>query len=861
MPTSELTLLPHQSQAINKITTCDKQQLHILYHAPGTGKTILVLKALDEMLAKNTDVYICIVTPEGLDLSWKNDLLTFKKNLAHLQQKASLTSDESHNIDNDDTITGEYDSYRLHEGVNYIPYSKFYTLQFYRTLKDVHTKCILVFDEAHYIYPILRSETLLETDRITKKQQTIRKIYRTLFHECHKIILCTGTPLYNSMIDIAVLLNFCHGRRDKLDNHFISETPDGLNMKYRISGSIQSLFDFSYKHLGTIAEILGMIACLLFSIISVAKGISLVHEVWKSVSTFDILKEYFPSLFYIREVSKGVQDFSNSQYLFNMLTNMVTTKEIPQKGILSTVGDSLSRLHSFALSEKLMSYYTTFNMVLVGWNMFTSVSRFVQSNRIDMKKFVEDNGKYFHTYFPEKSTSDASRDIVIPTPNIKYVYIGNDQFHYTQYALFSQKKEFQKIDTRDFSLVDFLQSERYDEDLYLEETEPLSDQEYLYKMRLVGNTSYTWIGKRFHKKQRASDKETNSDAMWELQQHTYDVFTQDFGSITDHRDFNSTKFSTALRYVRGFYRDHIYIPIVYSNFDYWGFQAFSAYLNLNKVHHIIISPETTKDNNFLKYTQLTKHELQDKFKVIVQCVLLHPSMIEGLNFTLNPALIVLEMPEGYGKQEQLYARVLRTYSGHISTYPDQTQRPTDNDGNHKDEINKQIVQLMAGDYPVNADRLFQRKAGLTLFNSYGWSCRFFYILISGFTPDNIYSIARDGAKKDLESILRPLPAVATSTFKIPEFLEKIFLFASQSKSYENFGEFLDRFQHSIGSNCPDECIRICNIKQHFMMEDAKKELIRQPNPNCIEQQMRFTQKINYPRKAGKLRSRKSKRQF
>ncbi len=43
------------------------------------------------------------------------------------------------------------------------------------------------------------------------------------------------------------------------------------------------------------------------------------------------------------------------------------------------------------------------------------------------------------------------------------------------------------------------------------------------------------------------------------------------------------------------------------------------------------------------------------------CVLLHPAVMEGASFTHNPAMIVLEPVNGVGKQDQVYARVLRAY--------------------------------------------------------------------------------------------------------------------------------------------------------------------------------------------------------
>ncbi|MDA7573762.1 DEAD/DEAH box helicase family protein [bacterium] len=50
------------------------------------------------------------------------------------------------------------------------------------------------------------------------------------------------------------------------------------------------------------------------------------------------------------------------------------------------------------------------------------------------------------------------------------------------------------------------------------------------------------------------------------------------------------------------------------------------------------------------------------------CVLLHPALIEGISFSHAPSMHVLEVPEGFGKTEQIYARVLRyIYDNNVGT--------------------------------------------------------------------------------------------------------------------------------------------------------------------------------------------------
>ena len=41
------------------------------------------------------------------------------------------------------------------------------------------------------------------------------------------------------------------------------------------------------------------------------------------------------------------------------------------------------------------------------------------------------------------------------------------------------------------------------------------------------------------------------------------------------------------------------------------------------------------------------------------CVILHPKLIEGVSFPMAPTMHVLEVPDGFGKTDQIYARILR----------------------------------------------------------------------------------------------------------------------------------------------------------------------------------------------------------
>lgn len=139
-----------------------------------------------------------------------------------------------------------------------------------------------------------------------------------------------------------------------------------------------------------------------------------------------------------------------------------------------------------------------------------------------------------------------------------------------------------------------------------------------------------------------------------------------------------------------------YLPIFYSNFDEYGFRLFSAFLTQRGYYHLLIDPSDDSatrlkllDAANLPYRRLqlnpaTNHyesvrddeEIEQRLNlnrydgdaarehIVPLCVLLHPSIVEGLSFNLSPSIVVNEAIDGYGRAEQLYARILRAIPVH-----------------------------------------------------------------------------------------------------------------------------------------------------------------------------------------------------
>jgi hypothetical protein len=125
------------------------------------------------------------------------------------------------------------------------------------------------------------------------------------------------------------------------------------------------------------------------------------------------------------------------------------------------------------------------------------------------------------------------------------------------------------------------------------------------------------------------------------------------------------------------------MPVVYSSFDAAGLQVASAYLSALNLPHLVLRGAADAPSRhaavmaaaLARYPQASAAAAaaatpagaasprRDGHVRGPLAVLLHPSLSEGLSFTHNPELIVLEPVRGFGTQEQVYARVLRRYPG------------------------------------------------------------------------------------------------------------------------------------------------------------------------------------------------------
>uniref|UniRef100_A0A6C0D3F4 Helicase ATP-binding domain-containing protein n=1 Tax=viral metagenome TaxID=1070528 RepID=A0A6C0D3F4_9ZZZZ len=124
-------------------------------------------------------------------------------------------------------------------------------------------------------------------------------------------------------------------------------------------------------------------------------------------------------------------------------------------------------------------------------------------------------------------------------------------------------------------------------------------------------------------------------------------------------------------------KDGYYLPVVYSYNEDFGLALFANYLTSKGHKYILVSKLQDgvrvhgKTDDLLEYNKrqafINTYGINGFVETDPICVLIDPTMTEGLNATYNPAIILLESCNTFGDCEQVYGRVLRKYSAAYKT--------------------------------------------------------------------------------------------------------------------------------------------------------------------------------------------------
>lgn len=164
-----MELLSHQTKTIERVVAkCQKQKGLVMYHGMGTGKTLTSLGIIMNY-ENNKSVIFC---PSHLNYTWKKEM-----------EKVN------HDFKNTDIMSHE-------------------DLYSYTDFKDK----IVIIDEAHNIVDTMR--TYMQSKENNSKSKSKRSFDLVgKIQESKKILLLTGTPIYNDISDLSLLINIAAGKQ------------------------------------------------------------------------------------------------------------------------------------------------------------------------------------------------------------------------------------------------------------------------------------------------------------------------------------------------------------------------------------------------------------------------------------------------------------------------------------------------------------------------------------------------------------------------------------------------------------------------------------------------------------------------
>jgi superfamily II DNA or RNA helicase len=190
---------------------------------------------------------------------------------------------------------------------------------------------------------------------------------------------------------------------------------------------------------------------------------------------------------------------------------------------------------------------------------------------------------------------------------------------------------------------------------------------------IMSKDGYTHFNRQINKiLKHNSDITTSSSGEYDLK----GFLNMSKGTRAPNGAMGCLKFEYALKLILESRATHNYIPVVFSNFIKNGFESFSAYLTSFGLKHIVLhaddSPAVSQKKieaaNNISYpkisttTDISKLSIDDLRALDTPvCIILHPTLKEGLSFTNNEIMILLEPVMGAGNQDQVYGRVLRRF--------------------------------------------------------------------------------------------------------------------------------------------------------------------------------------------------------
>lgn len=606
-----VVLRDYQSAVVRRmVARCSKQHGILLVHSMGSGKTASALAIAENMGISNS---VLILTPKGLDTSFRKDAAEYHIDLSRYQ---FLDYDDLKSLlsTDDSEIEGRV-----------------------RDVTETIRNSVVICDESHNLIKILRDTAC--------SNPYVRNQFIGAFRMSRKVVLLSGTPMTTGWGDFAALVNLAAGVyvAPGDDERFAAEFSTVGAVNY--IGSLLSLAQSAAQLLSVTGRALSYV-----SMAASYAGSSTYELVRKSTSG---IAGFLTSV--LASATKGyvAGEAGVANELINF--NLATMKAESSVGILSSI--CLFALGSSDLSKGSLDLPRVFKVLK------PYVSYFDTSQ-------IEDEVERLSAEGVSELLAEQKKKL-LDFPYVAYHEdsVSPDEFQVQQIVKNSVRTGL--ISTESLSLVGRIDPDDYTGTSF----ESVDDRKtWNEKMRVIGNLS--------------------SDCSVLDILPTHQEFRMNAVAVRSRRYLgvvkpgkkrdNNLKFFTCVKYLHAFnlismYRQkNNYIPIVYTNFDRFGLQTFGAFLSDMGYAYLVLHPdddqETRSSIEALANTLIPTGNFELMPHLSPICVLVHPKITEGINFYYAPAIICMEPVVGYGTQEQVYARVVRSLNA-------DKREAIENDGN------------------------------------------------------------------------------------------------------------------------------------------------------------------------------------
>lgn len=633
--TGGFDLTQEQKQVIFRSTEkCLSQKGIILYHYMGSGKTLSSLHILFHKNFKNNEKLL-FCDENVKNNAWLKDAEKFENHYStEIFMSASSLSFRSNNNDNQ-TSPSRCKKTDIINNI-YHPYDHFFS-------RDIEfANKIIIVDEAHNISKRIRDLTNRQEINI---DEFIKKI-----STCRKIILLTGTPIYEDLTDLIILINMAAG-----DGKYISYQKDiFLNTFVLLNPTVK----FLYTHMIPVITL-------------ILQSTKTVINAYNPLSITLLLQ----SLFFIFTKSKNSQtqsfiskNLNNKKLLLGQLTlyfflhiskklnnqNILSLSKIRfnQRNIQKYISPYIDYYKPDVLPTKIFeikyvpyNFYQVFEWYQIYMGIFSKPDILKENKQDDpsninffsftlQDKFENEGRSIGNIIYHEKS---FVKEFTKKAINRSVDLFGTVNSMYSKF--------FQTIIN---SLRPFISKQRVEQ---LEDNDPYANADKQIKKQFLNDQINQYNKTIPHLQDKYTKIETNTSSITDLSANTMAELMQTMPYFFDTIPY---KFKELFNYLNENQGNHL----IYSNFFENGGNILYHYLSDEGIDVKLYNKAEKSTHSHIEWFSSNDNNNKVKVKVLI----LSPDSSEGISINNTHYFHILDPILEFSKREQVIGRAVRMNS-------------------------------------------------------------------------------------------------------------------------------------------------------------------------------------------------------